>query len=144
MALNIIDDIREMSETVSFEPDPFIDPEAQSIWILQMTIKDTIVTMRFEFGIDPYLTITNVTVIPENMRGQGIGKIALGLLLEKACRFNLFEIHAVQVQDHVAGFWKQCEFEPIHNTTKDWRLKDAAYDALQTKRSAASAAGDIY
>ena len=144
MALNFLDDLAEIPEVIDIRRDERVDPERISAWIVKFQFEEAVVTIRFELGINPYLTITNMTVLPDSKQRNGYGKKAMNHLLKKAVRFNLFVVHATQVQNHVAGFWEKCGFKALNTVTADYKLSIEAYEMFKAEVDRETAAGHIY
>ena len=93
---------------------PFKDPKAR------VTIR---VLFNDHSGSD--IVITNITTLPNEEVGKGLGKTAINYVLEWAREIGANEVRAVQVQPHVVPFWTKCSFVQDKNatSTKDFIFK---------------------
>lgn len=114
--INFFDALKTICDT---SPDRFV---ANAYW-LTFRFQTAVTTIRIIFedeqtGAD--ITISHMTTLPDSEKGNGHGSTALQKLISLALAHNLKRIHAVQVQDRNASFWKRNGFQKTGNSTHDY------------------------
>ncbi len=92
-------------------------------YILRFRFGNVQVTMRITFGDQQSgaeMVIVNMTTLPKDSRGAGVGSIALRELLSWACQQGFQKILATQVQRESETFWTKNGFVKLGNITNDF------------------------
>lgn len=109
---SVFDSLKEAGMVV--ETDPFGERNAYAV---KSHSENALTTMRIALndysGAD--LVITNMTTLPDESKGRGLGSEALQKLITWAHENNLSLIRAVQVQRASESFWQKNGFERIAN-----------------------------
>ena len=93
-------------------------------YLLQKKQEDAMVTIRI--GLNDYsgadMVITNMTTLPDDMKGQGYGSTVEQELITAATAQGMKDIRAVQVQKLSQTFWEKNGFvkAPEPNNTNDF------------------------
>ncbi len=86
-------------------PDTF----GQDAYIIQFNFSEEkcVATIRllFDDATGSDIVITNMTVLPSEQTGKGVGSRVIKNILEKASNLNLKEIRATQVETENEKFW---------------------------------------
>lgn len=87
--------------------------------------QDAVTTLRFllkDHQTDSDVVITNLTTLPEQKRGNGLGSQAVQRLLQWAADNYLNEVRATQVGPENESFWRKNGFEkcPAPNPCNDF------------------------
>ncbi len=102
------------------------DRQVRGTYVIIFTHTEAKTTIRIGL-CDPTgagAVITNITTLPEGMRGHGFGSHALEQLLAAMIICGLKDIRAVQVQERSERFWIKNNFikVPEPNPCNDYQL----------------------
>jgi len=111
----------------TIEADPM---RVRDAYVLKFPSDEAMTTIRVVLndysGAD--LVITNMTTLPHEQTGSGLGSKAIQELLKWATSKNMEDIRAVQVQRQSENFWIKNSFErlPEPNPTSDFAYRNSS------------------